>query len=184
MIERQTSVIIPTFNAGATLTRAIRSALDQQPPPLEVLVIDDGSTDGTEFLARSFPEQVRFFRQIHAGPAAARNQGLLAARGKYIAFLDADDYWLHGFIAACEEFLETHPEAVAVSVRPRFIGSNGKLRDLDGFEDGLGITAGFPFVIDDFFSFWGKWNHICTGSCLLRKDIVNQAGGQREDLRI
>lgn len=184
MTERQTSVIIPAFNAGATVIRAIRSALDQQPAPLEVLVVDDGSTDATELLVRSVPERVRFIRQTHSGPSAARNRGLSAALGRYIAFLDADDYWLPGFTAACQEFLERHAEVIAVSVGLRFISSNGKEHGLDGFEPGAGNAADGPFIIQDFFSFWGDRNHICTGSCLLRKDILDQAGGQRENLRI
>lgn len=184
MTDKQTSVIIPAFNAVLTLGRAVRSALDQKPAPLEVLVIDDGSTDGTELVARSFPERVRFITQSHAGPAAARNRGILAARGKYIAFLDADDYWLPGFIAACQEFLETHANAVAVSVGKRFIRSDGKEHGLKEVEGGADGAAATPFIIEDFFSFWGERDHICTGSCLLRKDILDHAGGQRENLRI
>ena len=184
MTERQTSVIIPAFNAAATVVRAIRSALDQQPAPLEVLVVDDGSTDSTELLVRSFPERVRFIRQNHAGPSAARNRGLRAACGKYIAFLDADDYWLPGFIGACEEFLETHADVVAVSVGLRFISSNGKERGSEKFDASAGNVADPPFVIQDFFSFWADRNHICTGSCLLRKYILDRAGGQRENLRV
>lgn len=182
--DRQTSVIIPAFNAGHTLARAIRSALEQVPEPLEVLVIDDGSTDGSELLVRSFRERVRFIGQSHAGPAAARNRGLLAASGKYIAFLDADDYWLPGFITSCQEFLETHPEAVGVSVGQRFIRSGGKEQELEEAGTDIKIAAGTPFLIEDFFSFWGERDHICTGSCLLRREILDHAGGQREDLRI
>lgn len=182
MTEKQISVIIPAFNAGATVVRAIRSALDQQPAPLEVLVVDDGSTDATELLVRSLPEQVGFIRQSHAGPSAARNRGLRAARGKYIAFLDADDYWLPGFFAACQEFLETHADASAVSVGRRFIRSNGK--EWEEFHAGAGNGAGTPFVIQDFFSFWGDHDHIIPGSCLLRKDILDRAGGLKENLRI
>jgi glycosyltransferase involved in cell wall biosynthesis len=88
------SVVIPAFNAAGFLPRALASAAGQSLQPLEILVVDDGSSDATARTARDFGEPVRLIRQDHRGAAAARNSGIRAARGEVIAFLDADDEWL------------------------------------------------------------------------------------------
>ncbi len=183
MSQPLTSVIIPAFNCEQTLATAVRSALNQEPSPLEVIIVDDGSTDGTELVAQSFQGPVRFTGQPHAGPAAARNRGAGVAHGKYIAFLDADDYWLPGFITHCQEFLEAHTEAIAVSVGRQFIRADGKPRILERFQAGPGAPDGSPFLIENFFAFWGEHDHVCTGSCVIRRDIIELAGRQKEDLR-
>ncbi len=91
------SVVIPAYNPGRFLREAVESAVSQQPPPLEVLVIDDGSTEPL-----SVPEHalVRVFRQPKSGVSAARNRGIREARGDLIAFLDADDLWYPGKLEA------------------------------------------------------------------------------------
>jgi glycosyltransferase involved in cell wall biosynthesis len=87
------SVVIPTYNRARWLGDAIRSALRQSHAPLEILVVDDGSTDGTEELCAPFGPPVRHIPQEHAGAAVARNRGLQEVRGEYVAFLDSDDLW-------------------------------------------------------------------------------------------
>ncbi len=87
------SVIIPVYNGKQFLSEAINSILQQNYNPLEIIVVDDGSTDGTVRLQNSFGEQVRYVYQENKGPAAARNTGLVAANGEFIAFLDSDDVW-------------------------------------------------------------------------------------------
>ena len=87
------SCIIPVFNGEQYLREAIDSIFNQTYRPLEVIVVDDGSTDGTPSLVASYREQVRYLRQANAGPGAARNLGLGVARGEFVAFLDADDLW-------------------------------------------------------------------------------------------
>ena len=85
------SVVIPVYNGAATVSRAIESALSQTEPPVEVIVVDDGSQDDTAAIASRFP--VKFIRQANAGPAAARNHGAQISKGQWLAFLDADDAW-------------------------------------------------------------------------------------------
>ena len=88
------SIVIPTFNAGKFLGEAIDSVLSQSYFPLEVIVVDDGSTDDTPALLRAYSERIIGVRQENKGVAAARNRGLSLATGSYVCFLDADD-WLH-----------------------------------------------------------------------------------------
>lgn len=87
------SVVIPTFERATLLPRALESVRGQTRPAGEVIVVDDGSTDCTaEMLRREFPE-ARYLRRKHGGVSAARNQGIAAARGEWIALLDSDDAW-------------------------------------------------------------------------------------------
>ncbi len=87
------SCIVPVFNGERYLSEALESILQQTYRPLEIIVADDGSTDGTAAVAASYREQVTYLRQANAGPGAARNLGLSATRGEFVAFLDADDLW-------------------------------------------------------------------------------------------
>ena len=104
------SVIIPTHDRAAVLGRAIESVLAQTLPPREIIVVDDGSTDGTEALLRSAFPQVRCLRQENRGVSVARNAGIAAATGEWLAFLDSDDEWLPGKLAAQREALESNPD--------------------------------------------------------------------------
>jgi glycosyltransferase involved in cell wall biosynthesis len=90
------SVIIPTFNCPEFLKAAIESVLAQAYTELEVVVVDDGSTDNTPEVVRQFKDRVRYVHQNNAGTAAARNTGIKSASGEVIAFLDHDDLWLPG----------------------------------------------------------------------------------------
>ena len=96
------SVIIPTYNRKHILTKAIQSVINQTYQSLELLVIDDGSTDGTEKAVKEFSDsRIRYFRyECNMGVAAARNVGVREATGEYIAFLDSDDEWLEEKTAA------------------------------------------------------------------------------------
>jgi glycosyltransferase involved in cell wall biosynthesis len=88
------SVIIPVFNGEKYLGEAIESVLVQNDFRLEVIVVDDGSTDDTAKITESFGSSVRYYYQKNAGAGAARNHGIILARGEFFAFLDADDFWL------------------------------------------------------------------------------------------
>lgn len=88
------SVVIPVRNTERYLRQAIDSALTQTLPPAEVLVVDDGSSDGSLAVARSFGDRVTVFEGVHGGIGATRNFGVERAAGDFLAFLDADDYWV------------------------------------------------------------------------------------------
>jgi glycosyltransferase involved in cell wall biosynthesis len=88
------SVIIPVFNAERFLHQAIDSVLTQTLPADQVIVVNDGSTDGSEDVIRSYGDQVRYLHQENMGSGLARNRGLEQARGEFISFLDADDIYL------------------------------------------------------------------------------------------
>jgi len=85
--------VVPVFNGERYLAAALDSVLEQTYAPIEIVVVDDGSTDATPGILGGFGERIRSLRQSNAGPSAARNRGIESARGDYIAFLDADDLW-------------------------------------------------------------------------------------------
>ncbi len=99
------STVIPAFNAASLVGAAIESALSQSVPPLEVIVVDDGSEDDTAAAAARVDPRVRVIQQPNRGPAAARNAGIRAARGEWIALLDADDTWFPERLAAQLPFM-------------------------------------------------------------------------------
>jgi hypothetical protein len=119
------SVVIPAYNAEAYLAEAVASALAQTHVPLEVLVVDDGSTDGTARCVQAFGPPVRCVGQANAGPSAARNRGVAASRGEVVAFLDADDRWLPGTLAAQVAALGARPVPDVVFGWARFVDASG-----------------------------------------------------------
>jgi glycosyltransferase involved in cell wall biosynthesis len=93
------SVIIPTYNSGVFLKEAVESALDQDYPNLEVVVVDDGSTDDSLSLLTKYFDRIQIVKSQNFGAASARNLGILASSGEYLAFLDSDDKWIQNKIS-------------------------------------------------------------------------------------
>src|SRR5436190_13988728 len=118
------SAIIPAFNGERFLAEAIESTLARDYRPLEVIVVDDGSTDATPDVAQGFTN-VRYIRQPHQRAATARNTGLEAARGELVAFLDADDLMVDGRLRTQAGYLRAHPEASAVLGREELLIEDG-----------------------------------------------------------
>jgi glycosyltransferase involved in cell wall biosynthesis len=181
--QSSVTVIIPAYNSENSLGQAVESVLSQNCESTEIIVVNDGSTDQTAEVTRSYKERIVYLEQSNAGQGAARNAGLKVATGEFIAFLDADDYWLPGFLECCTRFLVEHPEAVAVNT-----GLIVRLQDGTELIKPALITEpdapAEPFVIDDFFSFWAEHDHVRTGSAVIRKSVIDKAGGQRADLRV
>ena len=123
------SVVIPAFNYARYLPEAIASVLAQTFTALELIVVDDGSTDGTADACAQYTDpRFRYVRQENAGLSAARNTGILQARHSYIAFLDADDRWEPGFLeAVTNKFASLGPKFVAVAAACSRMDSTGNL---------------------------------------------------------
>jgi glycosyltransferase involved in cell wall biosynthesis len=124
------TVIIPTFNRAAIVGRAIRSVLAQTFEDWELIVVDDGSTDGTEQGVRSFSDhRIKYIRhERNRGGAAARNTGIRCARGEYVAFLDSDDEWLPGKLEKeLDVFRDCDPEVGLVYSGKIILDERGKV---------------------------------------------------------
>jgi glycosyltransferase involved in cell wall biosynthesis len=104
------SVIIPVYNCEKYLAEAITSVLTQTYQNLEIIVVDDGSTDGSAEVAKSFGSSVRYYFHTNRGLGATRNRGMELIKGDFFAFLDADDIWLENKLIHQLEFLQNNPE--------------------------------------------------------------------------
>lgn len=168
------SVVIPVYNHARYLEQAVRSALSQDYEPLEVVIVDDGSTDGSPAIAQQLcaDARVRYIRQINGGPAAARNRGIRESRGEWVAFLDADDYWLPGKLGAQLETAEKD--------RSNFIFCGTLVVNDQG--ETL-ATRPAPRLSDPLLMWiWG--NQVATPTVLIRKKLLTTLGGFDETLRI
>lgn len=165
------SVIIPAFNAKSYIQLAIESALGQREHIAEIIVIDDGSTDGTEDVVAGFCEDVIYQKQPNAGPAAARNWGASFATGDWIAFLDADDVWLPGKLnEQLHAARHSNPGVVYTNVLNVGECANvGVSRPVNRLPGG------------DIFEFLLHDNFIPLSSVLIRRDLFLAVRGFREE---
>jgi glycosyltransferase involved in cell wall biosynthesis len=127
-MEPAVSVIIPTYNYARFLAEAVDSVLCQTFGDLEVIIVDDGSTDNTPDVVRPYlsDERIRYIRQENKGLSAARNTGIRAARGEFIALLDADDVWLPSKLEKQVHLIGESDDFGLVYCRGEFIGEKGE----------------------------------------------------------
>ena len=160
------SVVIPVFNVAKWLKQTIDSILAQTFPVLEILIVDDGSTDDTAEIARSYGGLVIYMRQDHRGVSAARNLGIAAAKGNFIAFIDGDDYWHPHKIEAQLKLLKENDLAwVSCEIQP-FNSDTGML------VDGLAL----PMRDGDILKALFLNNFIGSATPLVRRGVFEQAG--------
>ncbi len=175
------SIIIPVYNAVPLLERCLDSIFNQTTLySYEVILVDDGSTDNSvEVIKARLEKNIVLYQQQNAGPSAARNKGVELSKGRYCAYLDADDYWEQGFIEKTVAFLDKHLDCVAVNVAQRHLTVSGS-----SIVPICYAQYKRSFILDDFFSFWADNMHVCTGSVVIRKEVIVDIGGMRKDLRI
>lgn len=174
------SIIIPVYNASPLLNRCLDSIFNQTTRyAYEVILIDDGSTDNSvEIIKLRKEKNITLYQQKNSGPSVARNKGVELAKGEFIAFLDADDYWNDGYIEQTVSFLLNNNECIAATVGQKHIAIGKK----PFYSPKLDIK--YPFIIEDFYSFWAKHQHVGTCSTTMRTNVVKQTNGQRTDLRV
>lgn len=120
------SVIIPTYNRADMVVEAVRSVLEQTMDDFEVVVVDDGSTDGTRDALRPFADRIRYVHQENAGVGAARNRGIAESRGELLAFLDSDDLFAPRMLEEAWATFQRHPQAGAVFTAETEIDAQGR----------------------------------------------------------
>ncbi|MFN9718047.1 MAG: glycosyltransferase family 2 protein [Planctomycetota bacterium] len=167
MLLEKVSVIIPTYNGESEIRRAIDSALSQEGCDVEVIAVNDGSTDNTKAVLDSYGDRIRAIHRHNSGPAPTRNAGIAAATGDWIAFLDHDDFWKPGKLKAqlaaaagtgadiiytnCENFGDVNRVAQLRSIP-------GQMPEGDLFE---------PLLLDNF---------IVISSTMIRRSLLLQFG--------
>jgi len=136
------SIVIPVYNAEAFIGEALDSVFAQDYEPYEVIAVDDGSSDNSAAIVRSYPD-VRFFQQENSGASAARNVGIAAARGEFVAFVDADDVVPPNKLSLQVGYLLEHPDVVCVLGRQRWMTlPEGLAKDVVwGDPDGIPIMS-------------------------------------------
>lgn len=122
------SVIVPCYNHGQYLRFALDSVRAQTLVEWEAIVVDDGSTDSTAAVVQAYPDlRIRYIYQDNEGLSAARNTGIRAAQGRFLAFLDADDEWESDFLTICHQALESESAIAGVFTQCRYIDPDGEL---------------------------------------------------------
>lgn len=159
------SVVIPTFNREMLVQKAIGSALDQTFQDLEVVVVDDGSTDGTRAVVERYGGKVRYLFQENQGISGARNAGIRSAAGEFIALLDSDDTWLPEKLERQMALFQEHPEYGMVATRCSSIERDGSFREMNR-------PGKSGQILLDLFT----KNFIRTSSTVFRKECFEKAG--------
>jgi glycosyltransferase involved in cell wall biosynthesis len=169
------AVIIPSYNSAALLPRALESVLAQTILPREIIVVDDGSSDNTEEVARRYAEHVTCIRQPNAGCGAARNRGIRMATSKWVALLDADDQWL-------PEKLERQLACAAAAPAAAFIYCDAFVVDPEGthlgkFCSGKNPAQGWVFdrLLESVF--------FRPSTSMIRRDAFLEVGAYDESVR-
>ena len=159
------SVVIPAYNAESFLHRSVQSVLDQTEKPFEIIVVDDGSKDNTTGAAAKFGDQIKFVTQQNGGPAKARNTGMRMAQGDWIAFLDADDWWMPEKLRKQKEQALANPGAVVV------------YSGMESF-DGAGKSMGASFTPPEDLWPQLRWRNMLTPSVVMvRRDALMALNG-------
>jgi glycosyltransferase involved in cell wall biosynthesis len=173
----EVSAIIPTYNRRELVVRAIDSVLAQTRHVDEIVVVDDGSTDGTAAMLRErYGDRIRYVYQANAGVSAARNHGMSIARGRYLALLDSDDEWLPEKTARQVEWMQAHPDFGVVLCDVERV--DGEHRSIDIFRRREVIRE------DGWILRWIIHNpSLVPASALLRSDVFADVGGFDEALR-
>jgi glycosyltransferase involved in cell wall biosynthesis len=189
------SIVTPFLNPGVFLREAIESVLAQTYPEWELLLVDDGSTDGSTAIARAFaivhPDRIRYLQHdghVTLGASASRNAGIARARGEYIAFLDADDVYLPDKLAAQLPLLDARPDAGMLYAGTEYWHSwTGRPEDegRDWIWRGFGVapdtTIAPPVLLTTFLRDGGTVP--CMGSVLARRRAIDAVGGWEDAFR-
>ncbi|MGB0059921.1 glycosyltransferase family 2 protein [Candidatus Binatus sp.] len=170
------SVIIPAYNAAATIAGTIDSVVGQSFHDFEIICVDDGSTDGTLAIIRQYADGVRLIEQANSGPAAARNNGARHSSGEYLAFLDADDVWT-------PQFLDRGVAALDADRSLSLVYCNCALADSEGVALDTSIVGkGFdhaPSLNELLTQLWP----IMPSAAIVRRTAYDACGGYRDALK-
>ncbi|MGN0995842.1 MAG: glycosyltransferase family 2 protein [Candidatus Ventricola sp.] len=179
------SIIMPVYNGERFVAEAIDSILAQSVRDWELIVVNDGSTDGTQVVLERYAvdPRIRLIRQENGGVSSARNAGIVAARGEYLAFLDADDTWYPDCLETYQRMAKAYPKAVLLGAANDIRLQNGAMTDTAGYFADKPETL----CLEDFFEAYAQdkrakcYNMLST---CMRADAVRRAEGFRVGCRI
>lgn len=161
------SVIIPLYNKENEIARAIESVLSQTFQDFELLIINDGSTDNSLSIAKSFSDKrIKIFSKSNGGVSSARNHGIRQAENKWIALLDADDWWAPSFLISLLELSAKYPEASIYCCRYVHVNDQGEVIHLNRFPD----------EVEGYFELYNHLFAVNSSSVLVRKRVFDDCG--------
>ena len=166
------SVIIPTYNRASLISRAVDSVLAQTFKDYEVIIIDDGSKDNTKEVLESYTGRVKYIYQNNGGISVARNRGIEESNGKYIAFLDSDDYWAPEKLEMQAKILDENPKVGIVYVRMPIVNEKGEVLGMKP----NGISG------KNFQELLRVWGDLPTSSVMTRRECFDRVGVFDENL--
>jgi cellulose synthase/poly-beta-1,6-N-acetylglucosamine synthase-like glycosyltransferase len=167
------SVIIPTYNRKDLLEQALASVWAQTSTDYEVIVADDGSTDGTWEELQAFGSGVRVLRQENKGAGAARNAGAAAAKGSYLAFLDSDDLWFPWTLGVYKQVALQHASPAFITGMPLIFTAPAETQRAS--DEDLFVEA-----FTDYYASSDAWRWFSASSFVIRKDVFTAVGGFHE----
>src|SRR5689334_10500033 len=206
MANLRVSVVIPTYNRASLVPRAVESVLTQLGPEDELIVVDDGSTDGTEAALAPWRGRIHYLRLPHGGAGRARNAGWAVARGELVAFLDSDDEWLPGKLTLQRALLAARPELAFCWtdfaskdaegwIAPRSLASwqetdtprpwgeiVGPARPLSSLLEGVPEADGCDVHVGDLYLWLMRVSCVSLMSCLVRRSALPEGLRCAEDL--
>ena len=166
-MKPKVSVIVPAYDSAKYLAETVHSVLDQSYDNYEVIVVDDGSNDGTLGVARSFEPRIKVLAQPNGGPASARNLAIRNSRGDYIAFLDSDDLWMKDKLEKQIALLEKNSTVgLAYGEALMFAGNNGEIK----IKDKIGFT------LEPSFRSLLFGDYIPNSTVVIRRRCIDKVG--------
>jgi len=164
---KKVSVIIPAYNKAEYTRRTVESVLTQDYPDIEIIVVDDGSTDNTASVMATYGNRINYVLKANGGACSARNEGIRRATGKYVTFLDCDDLFCPQKIKKCVAYLETNPQFGFVYTAAYFIDE----------DDAITGTYCHPRsregkIVENLI----LGNFICNSTVVVRKSVLQQVG--------
>lgn len=167
------SIVVPLYNKQNEIKSTLKSALEQDFKDFELIVINDGSTDGSEGEVLSLNDnRLKYIKTENKGVSPARNLGIEKASGSYIAFLDADDQWLPNHLSILKSLSEDFPEAGAVTTNYEFKHPGDHIENTF-FND---IEKGYKGIVNDFFKSSLKYRLIWTTAVAVKKEVFEAIG--------
>lgn len=164
------SVVIPVYNRAEIIETALDSVFAQSFNDYEVIVVDDGSTDDTGKVVKAYPKPVRLIRQNNAGPGKARNTGIEAAEGEYVAFLDSDDQWFPWTLSTYAQIVKKYDWPSLASSSVRYFQGQSVPKDIE--RDSLRAHA-----YKNYLEAAGEGRYIGSGRIVVRRQALEEAGG-------
>ena len=175
------SVVVPLYNKETHIKRTIDSVLAQTVKDFELIIVDDGSTDQSAFIVKSYTDsRIRLIQQNNSGVSAARNRGIREAKANYIAFLDADDKWEPIYLETISELIKNYPHAGIYSTSYKLVYSNKKIKNITikGFRKGRNHGIVKNFFYRAFYD--GSPIHTCV-ACVPKK-VFGEVGFFKENI--